>query len=331
MRERNYWGYRIDTRAIDFFSSELKEGRLRQGWGWDKGQDLRNMTKDDGAKRNKSIMQRVKKDDIILIPRLPDWDHVMIARATADWNQGYRFEISQGQTDYGHIFPAEIIRPFLRNASVVEGRVRSTLRQPSRFWNVNHCSDEIEKIINADETETLIKQEYEERLESVFSRSFSKQFDEKQFGNDIYEAMTKQFTAEEWEYALVAGLKQLFPYYEVQRVGGRAENNHGTDILIKLPDLFSELRYAIAIQVKDYEGFVKEDVISQIKKADAYWRDKDLTVIDKVVIVTRAEKDSNQHLLENEDGVKFYFAYNLEELLLAIGKSFIGINDSVAK
>ncbi len=28
---RNYWGYRINKNKIDFFRSELEQGRLRQG------------------------------------------------------------------------------------------------------------------------------------------------------------------------------------------------------------------------------------------------------------------------------------------------------------
>jgi hypothetical protein len=43
---RHYWGYRIAVDRIDFFRAELENGRLRQGWGWDNLQDLRNMKMD---------------------------------------------------------------------------------------------------------------------------------------------------------------------------------------------------------------------------------------------------------------------------------------------
>ncbi len=58
---KNYWGYRIDTDHINYFRSELEQGRLRQGWGWDSRQDLRNLSMDEGAKRNLPIFNRVKK------------------------------------------------------------------------------------------------------------------------------------------------------------------------------------------------------------------------------------------------------------------------------
>lgn len=329
MEQCNYWGYRIDTREIEFFTDELNQGRLRQGWGWDEGQNLKDMHMDEGAGRNLAMFERVKQGDILLIPRLPDWDSVTIAEATADWDNGYYFEIAQGQTDYGHAFPARRVRTFVRNSPIVKSSIRTTLHARSRFWNINHCADEIKTILCAEKDETQIALTHEARMESVLSTSFLKHFKEDDFSAEILNGMNEHFRAEEWEYALVHGLKLLFPFYEIERTGGPEESKHGTDILIKLPDLFLESRYAIAIQVKDFDGFVKDDVINQINKADAYWQEKDLVLIDKVVIITKAQRENNLHLPGNVDGVKFYFASELKKLLLAIGKSFIGISDTI--
>lgn len=50
---RHYWGYRIDVKlVIAFFRNELENGRLRQGWGWDDRQNLRDLKADWGARRN---------------------------------------------------------------------------------------------------------------------------------------------------------------------------------------------------------------------------------------------------------------------------------------
>ena len=40
MLTKNYWCFRIFTGDIKFFTNELNEGRLRQGWGYDTGQDF---------------------------------------------------------------------------------------------------------------------------------------------------------------------------------------------------------------------------------------------------------------------------------------------------
>jgi len=44
--------------------------------------------------------------------------------------------------DYGHIFPARFIKRFTRNNENVTGNLRSTLKNPSRFWSINHYSDD---------------------------------------------------------------------------------------------------------------------------------------------------------------------------------------------
>jgi hypothetical protein len=77
--------------------------------------------------------------------------------------------------------------------------------------------------------------------------------------------------------------------------------------------------------------YIADEVIEQINKADRYWREKDLIVVDKIVIITKAEQVDNLRLLNNKDGVKFYFASDLKKLLLTIGKNFIGINDNIIK
>lgn len=98
MNKRNYWCYRIDTKNIEFLMNELNLGRLRQGWGYDEGQNLRNLQLDEGAARNKAMFEGVKKGDILLIPQLPSWGQIAIVEATDDWSSGYKFEIHE---DFG--------------------------------------------------------------------------------------------------------------------------------------------------------------------------------------------------------------------------------------
>lgn len=71
------YGYRIDNRYIPYFEQELEQGRLRQGWGYNEGQDLRKKTDDwrlsydEGATGNLAMLD-VKKGDLLLIPHLPE-------------------------------------------------------------------------------------------------------------------------------------------------------------------------------------------------------------------------------------------------------------------
>jgi hypothetical protein len=325
MENKSYWCYRVDTSKIEFFTSEIFEGRLRQGWGWDEGQDLRNFSLDEGAGRNLPMFNKVKKGDILVIPQLPNWGEVALAEATEDWNKGYIFDIDEKLEDYGHIFPVKYLKKFSRNNENVTGNLRSTLKNPSRFWNINHYSKDVESLINSTVTELSKRQDHSSRLENSIGSVFNDVFDEKLFADKLFHKLTEQFTREEWEFALVHGLKQMFPFYQIERVGGIEEKNHGTDILIKLPSILSNYSYAIAIQVKDYEGFVGHEVVDQINKADNYWGSENLKLIEKIVIITKAKKDENIKLLEHDKNVKLIFANELKQLLAEIGKCFIGM------
>lgn len=330
MRETHYWGYRVDASEADFFARELEQGRLRQGWGFDEGQNLRNMTVDKGAGRNRSMYQRVKKGDLLLVPRLPEWGLVAIARATEDWDTGYRFAVCPERRDYGHIFPAEYLAAFARHNALVAGDTRSTLKTPSRFWNINHCGENINALLAAAQAESsgsVLSESinHKDRMETAVRGVFSSHFNQKEFSAAIYQAMNANFQAAEWEFALVHGLRAMFPFYQIERVGGRAEKEHGADILVRLPGLFEGEQYAIAIQVKDYQGLVGDAVVEQINRADAYFSEKDTRLIEKIVIITGAKKDENLALTNADTGIRFVFAQELEELLLHMSKRLIGI------
>jgi len=161
MNKRNYWCYRIDTSKINYFMDELNNGRLRQGWGWDEDQDLRSFKLDEGAGRNRPMFEKVKKGDVLLIPQLPSWGQIAIVEATDDWSSGYRFEIDKKLADYGHIFPAKFIKRFTRNNENVTGNLRSTLKNPSRFWSINHYSDDVKALLNISQDGLVKRQDHQ--------------------------------------------------------------------------------------------------------------------------------------------------------------------------
>jgi predicted SPOUT superfamily RNA methylase MTH1 len=144
--KRQYWAFRVHRKHLADLEQELEEGRLRQGWGSEVGQDLRNMIVDGGARRNRRMREQVKQGDRILIPHLPRYGQITIAEATEDWLDGYTFRVWDRFQDYGHIFPAKRLRNFSRTNANVPAPLRDTFRNPSRFWNVNHLADHIEHL-----------------------------------------------------------------------------------------------------------------------------------------------------------------------------------------
>ncbi len=332
-RKTRYWGFRIDKRNPDFFWNELHNGNLRIGWGFDKRQNLRKQKQyaefwkggADGAKPNLKILERVKKGDMLLVPQIPDWDKVAVVEATEDFDKGYRFEIPGNEGDYGHIFPAKIERSFARSNKHVSGNIRSTLKAQCRFWNLDWCRDDVEEIRVAPQSELEKAQSNIDRLGNAINTAFN-EFSKK-FEQDVCERINRATNAEAWEYVLVDVLKTLFPQYNVERVGGKSEAHHGTDILMKIPAPFGGYEYGIAIQVKDYEGRVGEHVIDQINKAKDAWREGGVKIIENVVVLTKAKKEENGHLINSASGVKFMFSNELNPTLFQYAVKHIGMQD----
>lgn len=324
-RDRNYWGYRICTEYIDFFAKELNLGRLHQGWGYHEGQDLRNMTYDGGASRNLRMLE-VKKGDYLLVPRLPEWDYVAIVEATEDWRDGYKFEIDEDHEDFGHIFPAKIICVFNRHSEVVSGDIRSTLKNPGRFWNIKYLADDIETIVESKGNENTLKeyQSVENRLAGTIENCYKQIFNKQTFANALFQDIQKQLQASEWEDALVCGLKELFPepIFTIERTGGNTEVEHGTDVVIKFSNPLSQINYIIAIQIKDYKNMVWniQDIINQTNKA-SYWDKNEDKLIEKILIVTQAEKEQNIELVTSckENNITLIMGEELKDILVQIG------------
>ena len=318
-REKHYWGYRIDVKNQDFFFKELEQGRLRQGWGYDKNQELPD-TKDSGARKNLSMYHNVKKGDILLIPRLPDWGSVAIAEAIKDWNKGYKFEIDDEKKDFGHIFPARYIGCFNRHGKDVSGNIQSTLKARNRFWNISRLSEDIEKIMknleeNKESTSVI------ENIKNIVSEKVKTYFDLKECCDRIVDEYNKKFTASQWEEVLKNVLEKIYPEYEIEKTGGMKEEEHGTDILVNVPGISISESYNIAIQVKNYEGKISDEnidiIIEQVNKAKGYKWENNGKLIDQILVITSAEEKDNPKLIEEcqKKEIRVIFSEELKKLI----------------
>ena len=312
-----YWCFRVDKRqSPDFYDHQLrKHKRLRQGWGWSDDQDLMKIAKPvpKDQRPNLKMFDQVKKGDIILVPHIPEWHFVTIARATEDWNVGYRFEIDNELTDYGHCFPAEYVKHFDRHNTHVRGDLRSTLRCQLRFWNANRYEDSIEQLLGRAPNELISRQSKDARFNATVRSALGKKQEE--IENDLLEELSKQFRADEWEDALKTGLEALFPTYKAEVTGGRGEEKHGTDILLTMPGLREDY-YGIAIQVKDWQGKAVniKSAIAQIEKADEAW--EEFRIVDKIIILTEANELPPEAEAEaNEKGITILYSGDFKQLL----------------
>ncbi len=129
----------------------------------------------------------------------------------------------------------------------------------------------------------------------------------------------------EWEYIFCEGLKKILPdSYSVQTTSNLKENEHGADIIIRIPGLL-DVSYVIAIQVKDYQNMVGSEVVDQICKADGYFDKDNEILIDKYIIITKAPKEVNEQLKKAAEAknVKILFDSDVKRLLLKISKAFL--------
>lgn len=321
-REKHYWGYRIDVKNQDFFFKELEQGRLRQGWGYAENQKLPD-TKDSDARKNLSMYEKVKKGDILLIPRLPDWGSVAIAEATQDWDdkeKGYKFEIDDEKKDYGHIFPAKYIGCFNRHGKDVSGNIQSTLKARNRFWNISRLSEDVEKIMknlegNKESTSVI------ENIKNIVSEQVKFYFNLKKCCDQIVDEYNQKFTASQWEDVLKNVLEKIYPGYEIEKRGGMKEEEHGTDLLVVISGLSNSEKYNIAIQVKNYKGEISDDnvnnIIEQINKAKGYKWENDGKLIDQILVMTSSKKEENPKLIEEckKKDIKIIFSEELKNLI----------------
>ena len=316
--DRNYWGFRINTKLPNYakyYFGQLERARiLRQGWGFEEWHDLRKLSKTAPEcvptehRPNLRMFNQIKKGDIILVPRIPKWELVSITEATEDWNTGYEFEIDENHEDYGHKFPVTLKTYFSRENRNVDGYIRSTLKCYSRFWNMTRYQGSIKALIDLPPEKLTDYEHREDRFRHVVLGAI----DSMGIAERIQQDVSRDVSGTDWEYALVAGFKAIFPNYEVERTGGRNEKEHGTDILITLPGPLQGEQYGIAIQVKDWAGG-KADIrsaVNQLSAATEGWQEaRSLRIIRKIVILTgiyvpKGERIQHDTVVMGAEGLK---------------------------
>jgi hypothetical protein len=147
---------------------------------------------------------------------------------------------------------------------------------------------------------------------------------------NLFAAAQKYFSKSDWEYLLIDVLQHLNPGWKVERTGGKTEAKHGTDILVTIPDVFRDGYYGIAIQVKDYEGFVNDDPIHQILKAKSgYWKDLGIEILELVIVLIRGDKQAGHQLEKSamKAGVRLIWSTDVEELLFRSACRFLSNPD----
>ena len=268
----------------DFVRSELKKGRLRQGWG-DSKSSLLELSQDAWVNikcandeshsnhkyyiskyRNISKMLDINKGDILIIPKAPCYSQFTICCASG----GYSFTepIGYDDDDYFHTIPVEIssIREFSYHADesckIIHAKMRAYQSPVNSVWNELIISA-AEKLINSDSN--IVEQTTEEVVKNI--------------KDDIYKnnAINRFRNLGNRETEKI--IKLIFENMGYEFIGSNSYDREGGDAdLVFFDNSFSELMEAginsnevsgkIFVQIKNKFGVDYDDItgINQLIK-----------------------------------------------------------------
>ncbi len=268
----NYWAFRTDSENRDYFYSELKEGRLRQGWGYDVSQDLNTIRSCNKSgkflnadqiacwrgnrKMHPNELDSIQVGDIIITPNLPDYGKWLIAEVTG----GYSFKRNHKSGDYGHVLEVKLLTgdSFIHPHNIdVSAFLRGTMKTPMRLWNIRGYKSDIDKIVNTLKRNEDLSQPtpIQEKLFEI--KKLSKLHLEKE--------LKDKYNATEFEAPIFEVLKMLYGHDKVEKHAGPKEK--GADFISNSNDALGVL-HRNAIQVKMWFDEISAfDPLDQIELA----------------------------------------------------------------
>lgn len=297
------WFWNIDRDRQDFFNRELKEGRLRQGWGYQENLDLREIERsieegepltdrqESAWSRCSDMLTRIAPGDLVVVKNVPSGDHFTVVRVTEG---GYRFEISEETGDQGHTLPVQRIGAYNKNAGAVPTpmvRALNRERHPIRRTEAHH-----ERVVNLAEVDPETAQQAEPFKEMVESCKDG-------LRSHLEEMLRKKLSPRRAERLVLEVLRN--DGLDVKWTAG--PNERGADLATKTM-LGYGMSTNIAIQVKYHPGRESNPkVLDQIEQA---FEERD---VDAGLLVTFASELSEE-VKERLTELKHKYRRNVEIL-----------------
>jgi len=251
-----YWVIRTDKAKTEYVAGELAHGRLRQGWGWTGEQDLRAIAADSQAGKSLNDAQKstwrgnrrlldsepdgVRPGDLVLLPHQPSHGSWSLVRVSGPYRWEHPTELnSYDMPDYGHILPIEMVstRPIHPFEDAVSARLRQTMRNMSRMWNIDALGPDVDELAEACSHGAVAPPPAVDRLPKVLSA----------VEVATWEALQKQFHGAEFERPCVLLLEALYGDGNVEHTGGSGER--GADAIVTHDDPLG-VTHRLAVQIK---------------------------------------------------------------------------------
>jgi hypothetical protein len=305
---------RTDRDNKSILQSELRHGRLRQGWGYDLSQDLRLIQAEivkggrwwerlsetqkevlPHLRMLSSAEDSVQLGDWVVVPNLPDDGYFLIAEVAGQYYYdplilSEKEDMNEFGKDYGHVLPVRLLtdQGINKYADRVHASIRSTLRTPMRMWNLDGYGDVLEKLMAAYQTgiDLSAAKSGEARLTRAWEIAVTHAADT--LRSRLEPELDARFQAAEWEEPIKKVLENLYPGADVRWVGGPYED--GADVVVQIPNYFGGLHWLIVVQVKNYTGEIGTAVLTQLRVAyNRYSKEGKLL---SLIVMTTAEKTS---------------------------------------
>ena len=273
--------FRTDEEERVWLHNELRQGRLRQGWGGPgfglKTADGRRVEKtqweatfkaewkeDPSPKRFAILTQMLDMEpgSAVVIPKMPEWDQFTIARVSGD----YRFELGQDWDDYGHIVPVDpdSVRIFSYRADDEAYLVSGLFSRANHRAAVSFCYNT--EIVEAahrllQRQNNLTSKPHEELSGAVINEVF------KEAAKSLSERV-KSWNADRFEKAV----EQAFRYQGFTIIRRRQSDGQGgdADLLVSPPpspySLFLPAKIAVQMKWKQGKDHGDEEAVRQIVK-----------------------------------------------------------------
>lgn len=299
----------------DFIKTELKEGRLRQGWGWD-GTNLINAQKDkwvtkqcekdkfDGNEKyyktkfnNLKIMLDIEEGDIIIIPKMPTSSQFTICKAAGKYE--FKNPVGYNRDDFRHVIPIDVDskrefyylgNEYCRN---IHAKLRAYQSPVNNVWN-EKIQDVAKKLANENISGEEMK--LSKVIEDIKSNCFDKTLgDLRDLGNKDIENT----------------VKLIFEKLGYEYIRGNSFDNNGGDADaiyrdVSLSEFFevasnsAEIGRQIFVQIKNKGGEDKDDIhgVEQL-----ITRTEEETSPVKILISTADKFSKECEKLANENDV----------------------------
>lgn len=276
-----YWVMRTDRRfASELIVPELRDGRLRQGWGYRPDQDLRlvrdacfagqGLNEHQAAtwRRNWRLLpdeeDSIAQGDLMVLPNLPRVGFWSVAEAADD----YDYRIAPVTSDHGHVRTVSLIREEIAPCEAsVDARLRRSMRCQLPLWNVDPLGESVEALKGQ---APAASHQARDPLEDCLHASTEA----------LWNRLQRHFGGAEFEEPIRLLLGQLYGVVEYR--GGRGER--GADFICRARDPLGT-EFAVAVQLKMWTGTaVDPRPLEQLRLAHASWPG-----ITSGVVITTAE------------------------------------------